>query len=232
MGADLNARKLERNTLAVYPIIDIGYHRFVDVPRLSGAALRGGATIVQLRHKGEDFGLVAELVEKTRGWIAQAGIPLIINDRLDVALALGAQGVHLGQSDMAVKTARAAADHAGRGDLLLGVSVTTVAQAERAMADGADYLSVSPLFGTATKPDLDPPAGLEGLRRIRAALPTVPLVAIGGIRVGRVAEVIGAGADGVAFISAMDEHPEQGVRAIASAVRQTRASLNRKEQLE
>jgi len=223
--------KLERETVAVYPIIDIGYHRFDDVPRLSGAALRGGATIVQLRHKGEDFGLVAEVVEKVRHWIGQADIPLIVNDRLDVALELGAQGVHLGQSDMAVTAARAAADRAGRDAFLLGVSVTTVDQAKQAMDDGADYLSVSPLFGTATKPDLDPPAGLEGLRRIRAALPTVPLVAIGGIQVGRVPEVIEAGADGVAFISAMGEHPEQEVRAIAGAVGQTKARLNQKVQL-
>ncbi|RLB46474.1 MAG: thiamine phosphate synthase, partial [Deltaproteobacteria bacterium] len=105
-------------------------------------------------------------------------------------------------------------------------------QAEQALGDGADYLSVSPLFGTATKPDLERPAGLEGLRRIRAVLPAVPLVAIGGIQVGNVAEVIEAGADGVAFISAMSAHPEQGVRAIAAAVRQTRSPLNREGQLQ
>jgi len=212
--------------VSVYPIIDLahlGTDSLAETARRIGAVLRSGATIVQLREKQDRFAAMADLVATIRPWLEEAGVPLIINDRLDLALALGASGVHLGQHDMPVGEARSIAAAHGRSDLWLGVSVTSHGQASRAIADGASYLSASPVFGTPTKTDIDPPVGLDGLRRLRQAFPHVPLVAIGGIKPANAAEVLAAGADGLAFVSPLAVDPESTTRALADVVRDVRA---------
>ena len=216
---------MKRETLAVYPVLDLE-HAGEHPEALVAAALRGGATIVQLRDKRDSATSVVRAAKATRLVLEKAGVPLIVNDRLDLALSLGADGVHLGQRDMAVATARELARAGGRPSLVIGVSVTDAAQAGAALAAGADYVSISPIFATTTKLDIEPPAGLEGLRAVRAAQPTAAIVAIGGIKAARVAEVVAAGADGVAFVSALGDAgaAEAAVRAIAAAVAGARSA--------
>lgn len=167
----------------------------VDVVR---EAVAGGVTCVQLREKASGTREFLEEARAVQAALRGTGVPLIVNDRVDVALAVGADGVHLGQRDMAIADAR----RLGSPSWIIGVSAESVADAIRAEQEGADYVGVSPVFATPTKTDHAPPLGLEGLRAIRAAA-TVPLVAIGGIHAGNAREVIRAGADGLAVVSAI-----------------------------
>ena len=156
----------------------------------------GGVTVVQWRDKGP--GAVLPRVQRLRDWLRQQRVPLIINDDVALALACDADGVHVGQGDLPCAEVRRCVGAAR----LIGVSVSTVAEALQAERDGADYLGVSPVFATPTKPDAPAAAGLDGLAAIRAAV-RLPLVAIGGIHAGNAAGVIAAGADGVAVVSAI-----------------------------
>lgn len=164
------------------------------------AAVRGGVTCVQLREKRCETRTFIEEARAVRQILDELDrkIPLIINDRLDVALAVGADGVHLGQTDMPLDDARRLAG----ASMIIGISAESVDDAIRAEAEGADYIGVSPVFATPTKNDTAPPLGLEGLRRIRAAV-SLPLVGIGGIHRDNAAAIIRAGADGVAVVSAI-----------------------------
>lgn len=164
------------------------------------AAIAGGVTCVQLREKhcGTRAFIDEARALKTLLDALTPRIPLIINDRLDVALATGADGVHLGQTDMPIGDARRLAGPS----LLIGISAESIKDAVRAEAEGADYIGISPVFVTSTKTDTAPPLGLEGVRQIRAAV-SLPLVAIGGIHQQNAKAVIRAGADGVAVVSAI-----------------------------
>ena len=139
-------------------------------------------------------------------------VPLIINDRIDIALACGAQGVHLGQSDMPVEKARALLPP----EVFIGWSVETLAQVAQSAALPVDYLGVSPVFATPTKTDTARPWGLEGLQQVRATT-TLPLVAIGGVHAGNAAAVRAAGADSLAVVSAICSAPDP--RASAQELR-------------
>ena len=161
-------------------------------------AIAGGVTCVQLREKDCDTRQFIAEARELMALLQPVGIPLIINDRLDVALAVGAQGVHLGQKDMAIADARRLVG----AKFIIGISAESLADAVRAEAEGADYIGISPVFATATKKDTAAPLGLEGIRRIRASV-ELPLVGIGGIDEENVAAVISAGADGVAVVSAI-----------------------------
>lgn len=173
------------------------------------AAVQGGVTCVQLREKQlntRDF--VAQALA-LKDLLAPHDIPLVINDRIDVALACGAQGVHLGQSDMPVMQARQLLPP----EVFIGWSVETLEDVARSAELPVDYLGVSPIFATPTKTDTLPPWGLEGLRQVRRAT-TVPLVAIGGIHVGNAREVLLAGADGLAVVSALCAAQDPRVAAV------------------
>ena len=161
-------------------------------------AVAGGVTCVQLREKNCGTREFMEEARAVRAATRALGVPLIVNDRVDVALAIGADGVHLGQQDMAIADAR----RLGPPGWIIGVSAETVADAVRADKEGADYIGVSPVFATPTKIDTAPPLGLSGLRQMRAAT-KIPLVAIGGIHAGNARDVIRAGADGLAVVSAI-----------------------------
>jgi thiamine-phosphate pyrophosphorylase len=161
-------------------------------------AVAGGATCVQLREKNIGTREFIEAAQALLAGLRPLGVPLIINDRVDVALAVGADGVHLGQRDMPVADAR----RLGPPAWIIGVSAESLADAIRAEKEGADYIGVSPVFATPTKTDAAPPLGLAGLRTIRAAV-KIPLVAIGGIHAENAREVIRAGADGLAVVSAI-----------------------------
>jgi thiamine-phosphate pyrophosphorylase len=179
------------------------------------AAVRGGVTVVQLREKECATAEFVELGRRLKATLAPLGVPLIVNDRVDVALAVGADGVHVGQSDMDPREARAALGPTA----IVGLSVETMEQAARSESLDVDYLGISPVFATPTKTDTGPAWGLDGLARLRAVSRHV-LVAIGGIDAGNAAAVRRAGADGVAVVSAICAagDPEAAARAIRRAM--------------
>lgn len=196
--------------LSVYVITDRGLAGPRGILAVTEAAVRGGATLVQLREPNAPG---RRLVEEARALIAllrPLGIPLLVNDRVDVALAVDADGVHVGQSDMHPADARALLGP----DRILGLSITELADLDRSDLAGVDYLGVGPVFGTRTKPDAAPPMGLAGLSAVRAAT-RLPIVAIGGIGPKEAALVRAAGADGVAIVSAImaAADPEAATRA-------------------
>ena len=167
----------------------------VDVVR---EAVAGGATCVQLREKQARTRDFLEEARALSALLRAQRVPLLINDRVDIALAVGADGVHLGQQDMPIADAR----RLGPPSWIIGVSAESIEDAIRAEKEGADYIGVSPVFATPTKTDTALPLGLEGLRAMRAAV-RIPLVAIGGIQLHNAREVIRAGADGLAVVSAI-----------------------------
>lgn len=161
-------------------------------------AVEGGATIVQLRGKNWNTREFLEMSIKSAEFLRKKDIPLIINDRIDIALACEASGVHLGQEDMPLPFAR---NLLGKRKII-GISVSNVEEAVRAEAGGADYIGVGPIFLTLSKKTVTPALGPEGLKKIREKV-KIPILAIGGVNVGNAREVIEAGADGIAVISAI-----------------------------
>jgi thiamine-phosphate pyrophosphorylase len=184
-------------------------------------AIDGGADVIQLRDKACSIPELVASGKRVRLVTRRTGTLFIVNDRLDAAIACGADGVHLGQDDMQVRSARAIAPH----DFLIGVSVGSRAEAQRAIQDGADYLAASPVFPTAQK-TADTFCGLSGINRIRDAV-DVPLIAIGGIGMHNVCDVIRAGADGVAVISAVVGQPDisGAARALKDRIRACKKEL-------
>ena len=176
------------------------------------AAIDGGVTCVQVREKDVPSRVYVSQLLSVRPLLRERGIPLFVNDRVDVALAVEADGVHLGQTDLPLSLARGVA--AGR--LLIGVSCESVQDGVDAERGGADYVSVSPVFATPTKTDTAPALGLDGVRAVRRAV-RVPVVAIGGINATNAADVIRAGADGICVVSAIVSAPDP--RAAATSLR-------------
>ena len=168
-----------------------------DLADVLEATLAGGCRMVQLREKAWESGRLLPLARRLREIAARAGATFIVNDRVDLALALGADGVHLGQDDLPAAVARPLL----RPGMILGVSTHSLEQARRARADGADYVAVGSMFPTATKAGFEL-VGPELLARIRPEVPQ-PLIGIGGITAENLEGVIRAGADGVAVISAV-----------------------------
>jgi thiamine-phosphate pyrophosphorylase len=186
-----------------------------DILRLIGEAVAGGATIIQLRGKKWTSREFLEKGVKAAQFIRPKKIPLIINDRVDIALACEADGVHLGQDDMPIPFAR---EIMGK-KRIIGLSVSTPEEAEAAEKGGGDYIGAGPLFRTLSKENVGPLLGLEGLRKIREKV-KIPILAIGGISAAKVAEVIAAGADGVAVISAITaaENPKKAAAEISDLI--------------
>jgi thiamine-phosphate pyrophosphorylase len=177
------------------------------------AAVAGGATMVQLREKDLATCAFIEEARALRERLAPLGVPLVINDRADVALAVGADGLHVGQDDMPYAMARALLP--GK---IIGLSITALDQLDAADARAADYLGVGPIFAQATKADAAPPLGLEGLRAARR-LTNRPLMAIGGVTAANAAALRAAGADGLAIVSAIvaANDPQAATQEIAAA---------------
>jgi thiamine-phosphate pyrophosphorylase len=181
------------------------------------AAIAGGIDVIQLREKNVTARERYELGRKVRERTTEAGIPLIVNDRVDLALAIDADGVHLGDDDLPLPVVRELLGE----EVAIGRSVSTVADAREAEAAGADYLGVGAVFATRSKEVTDDQAEIdvERVNEIAAAV-SIPCVAIGGISTANAAEVVAAGADGVAVISAITaaESPEAATRELADAV--------------
>lgn len=205
----------------LYVITDAKLSRGRSHLEVIRAAIAGGATIVQYREKE---GTTRQLVEEARALrelTRQAGVPLIVNDRVDIALAVDADGVHVGQDDMPAPLARKLM---GPGKIV-GVSATNLEEALQAERDGADYIGAGPVFATPTKPDAAPPIGLEGLAEICRRV-SIPVIAIGGINEENAAAVIAAGADGVAVVSAIVAAPD--VEAAARRLREVVEAARRR----
>ena len=166
--------------------------------QVAGAALEGGAFAVQLRDKHASDEHLIRVGREIRRLASAAGALFIVNERVEVALACDADGLHVGQQDRPACEARPLFPRK-----ILGVSVATPEQAARARADGADYLGVGPIFGTSTKPDAGSPVGTAQISIMKSAAGGLPVVAIGGIHEGNIAEVAEAGADAAAVISAV-----------------------------
>jgi len=184
----------------------------------------GGATMVQVRWKD---GAPAEVLQLTRALVAELPVAVLVNDRVDVALAAGAAGAHLGWDDIPLGAIR---PHVPPG-FVLGISVGSVAEAERAASLPADYWSVGPCFATANKPDAGPALGPEGFAALARLAPEgVPVIGIGGITVANAATVTAAGAAGVAVIGAIlgAQDPEAAARALRAALPPVSDSPNRR----
>lgn len=199
--------------LRLYALIDPEHLGGHDLAALGAAVARGGATLVQLRDK---MGSTHEMVERARTLMSvlrPAGVPLLINDRVDVALASGADGVHVGQDDMAVADARRLLGD----DACIGLSIKTNEQAQAAPLGLLTYVAIGGVFATTSKDNRDPPVGLDGFRRIASVIrqrkPSYPICAIAGIDASNAGDVIAAGADGVAVISALSRGPDPAAAA-------------------
>jgi thiamine-phosphate pyrophosphorylase len=179
-------------------VTDRGLARGRSVIDVALAAARGGATMVQLREKEATTRAFLDEARALKAALAPLGVALAINDRLDVALAVDADGLHVGQSDMPVAEARRLM---GPGKFI-GLSITAVEQVLRPDAEAADYLGVGPIYMQQTKADAAAPLGVEGLRRARS-LTRKPIVAIGGLTPENSAPALAAGADGLAVVSAI-----------------------------
>ena len=181
----------------LYVILDRSVARGRTLPELLEAVLAGGCRMVQLREKAMPLSELFPVAEVLRRRSREAGALFIVNDRADLALALDADGLHLGQDDLPGIAGRRLL----RPGMILGVSTHDADQARRALADGADYIAVGSMFPTGTKPGFQL-VGPDLIRRVRPEI-AIPLVAIGGITEDNCEEVVSAGADAVAVISAV-----------------------------
>lgn len=189
---------MDRNLLKLYLVTDRGFLHGRELEDVVCSAVRGGVTMVQLREKDIDTKEFVDLAIRLKKALAPLGVPLIINDRVDVALAADADGVHIGQSDMPYPIARRLLGP----DKIIGLSVENFAQLEEANALSVDYIGVSPVFATPTKTDTATPFGLDGLRKA-VRMSTHPTVAIGGMNASTAASVLATGTDGLAVVSAI-----------------------------
>lgn len=168
---------------------------------------RGGASVLQVRIKPGSAAQTLAAARRAREATRRHGVLLIVNDRVDLALAADADGVHLGQDDLPLPAARALCDRAG-APLVIGISTHDEAQVRDAVAAGADYLGFGPVYATVTKANPDPVQGIQGLARAVAAAAGVPVVAIGGITPDRAPEVAAAGAAAACAIAAVNAAPD------------------------
>jgi thiamine-phosphate pyrophosphorylase len=184
-----------------------------DLVELAGLCAQGGATLIQLRDKLSETRAMVAQAKAIKKALAPFGVPFVVNDRIDVALAVAADGVHLGQDDMAIEDARRLL---GRG-AIVGLSVKTVAQADAAPVELIDYVGSGGVYITGSKQQKNAPIGPAGLKRVIEALhrraPQLPVCGIAGIDATNAAAVIAAGADGIAVISALSLAPDPAAAA-------------------
>ena len=208
--------------LDLYVITDESAGAGLSHVEMAQRAVRGGADVIQVRDKTcgpRELLNICRVIRKITG---KTGTLFIVNDRLDVAIACGADGVHLGQDDLRADAARQLAPP----QFIIGISVGTLEEAFRAERDGADYVALSPVFSTGSKNDAGPGHGLEVLREIRQNV-AIPVIAIGGITRENIHDVIIAGADGIAVISAVVGSPDitEAARDLKEMIRESRQKV-------
>ena len=206
----------------LYVIVDASAVEGRSLADVAQAAIQGGADVIQLRDTSASAKRLFEEAETLLNVTRPAKVPLIINDRADVAAAAGADGVHLGQDDLPVSAARAIL---GRGKLI-GRSTHSVAQAIEADGQAVDYLAVGPIYPTPTKPDY-PSVGLELIAQVRARV-TKPVVVIGGVDQARMPDVLAAGAECVAVVRAVcaASDPQSAAQQLKQILKSTRVSVS------
>jgi thiamine-phosphate pyrophosphorylase len=209
--------------LDVYVVTDASLSRGRSHVQVASEAIRGGADVIQLREKYASTRDLVEIGRALRALTRSTGTLLIVNDRIDVAMAIDADGVHVGQDDMPCDVARRILGP----DKIIGVSTATPAEARRALADGANYLGVGAIYATASKPDAGAATGPGLISEIRQAV-DLPVVAIGGINIHNAAEAVLYGADGVAVISAVVGAPDvrQATQSLRSVVEEAKGRRN------
>ena len=188
--------------------------RFSHV-ELTRLAIAGGADTIQYRQKGGSTREMIEIAQQMNGLCREAGIPFIVNDRIDVAIASRADGVHLGQDDFPIPLAR---QLLGDG-AIIGGSAVTLAEAEKCLSEGADYVGFGPVYPTTSKDDAGPVTGLDLLREVVEAV-SIPIIAIGGVSAENTPALLKAGAHGIAIISAVccQPDPEKATRRLHEAL--------------
>jgi len=206
-----------RVDLRLYTLIDPQRANGRDLAQLARLVVDGGATLVQLRDKTGSTRQLIEEARAIRAALTGTGVPFLVNDRVDVALAAKANGVHIGWDDIAPVDARLLLG----SKAIIGLSIKTLQQAQDAPLEHLDYVCIGGVYETMSKDNPDPPIGAEGLRAIAAAIrkraPHMPVAAIAGIDEGNAADTIAAGADGVAVISALSMAPDP--KAAAQSLR-------------
>ncbi|SHE87775.1 thiamine-phosphate diphosphorylase [Desulfacinum infernum DSM 9756] len=220
-GEDGMTRRVEAVDWSVYLVTDSRCGEGRPLLQVVEAALRGGIGVVQYREKQAATRTMVREAEALRELCEAYGASFFVNDRIDVALAVDAHGVHLGQDDMPVPMARRLLGP----ERIIGVTVHNAEEIRRAQAQGADVLSIAPVFATSTKPDHQTPLGIQGLRKL-AGLCERPVVAIAGITLENAADVIRAGVDGVCVVSAVmaAPDPETAARELRRRVEEARAA--------
>lgn len=201
--------------LSLYLVLDPGLCAGVGMVETARAAVAGGVTVVQLRDKTADTARMIETWRALKAALAGTGAALIVNDDVEAAIAIGADGLHIGQGDMAVAEAR---ERIGAA-MVLGLSVETPALSAAVDPALVDYIGAGPVFATPSKRDHKAPVGFDGLAAQVAASP-VPAVAIGGLKAANVAQALKAGAQGVAVVSAIcgQPDPEAAARALKDRI--------------
>jgi thiamine-phosphate pyrophosphorylase len=206
MNNQLHAERMERFRAAgLYLVTSQALSGGRSTVEIVSAALTGGVRLIQLREKEMPLREYVALAQQVRELTAAQGALLIINDRVDVALAVGADGVHLGQDDFPIPAARAIAP-----ELIIGSSTHSLEEAVRAQAEGASYVNIGPLFPTGTKRWEGEFLGVDGMRKIAAHV-KVPFSVMGGIKRGHIPELVAAGARIIALVTAVTEAPDPEV---------------------
>jgi thiamine-phosphate pyrophosphorylase len=202
-------------------IVDGSLRDIADLAELALIAAENGATLIQYRDKHANGRQLVEQAVAIRAALTGSGVPLVVNDRVDVALAAGADGVHLGRDDVDAATARRLLGP----EAIIGLTVKNAADADAALAAPVDYACIGGVFQTLSKHNPDPPVGLDGFAMLRSRMlavrPDMPVGAIAGIDLARAREVIGAGASGVAMISGIFRAPD-----IAAATQTMRRAVD------
>ena len=206
---------------SLYVITDAAVIGNRPLPHVVEAAMRGGAGVLQYREKKKPTRRMVQEAAALAALCRRYRAVFIVNDRIDVALAVEADGVHLGQDDMPVDVARRLLGPRR----LIGVTVHNLEEIEEAQRSGADYISLAPVFATPTKPDHQTPMGVDGLKRLMEAV-RCPAVAIGGINAQNVADVIRTGVVGVCVVSAVlgQDDPEEAARTLRRLMDEARRS--------
>lgn len=181
-------------------------------------ALRGGADTIQFRQKSGSTRKMIQMARQLKRLCGDHGVPFIVNDRIDVAIASEADGVHLGQDDFPIPLARKLLGK----EKIIGGSAANLEEARRCVSEGADYIGFGPVYPTTSKPDASPATGIELLQKVVQAV-NLPIIAIGGVNAANTRQVIKAGAYGIAVIAAVccQENPEQAARALSLAIRES-----------
>jgi thiamine-phosphate pyrophosphorylase len=215
--------------LRLYAIVDPEHAGGRSLPELAKLVAQGGATLVQLRDKKSDTRVMVDTARAVKAALVPFGVPLLINDRVDVALASGADGVHVGQTDMAAADARRLLGQ----NAIIGLSIKSTALAEAAPLELIDYAGIGGVYATTSKDNPNPPIGVDGLARIvdvfRRRDPKFPSCAIAGINAANAGAAIAAGAGGVSVISALSlaSDPSAAAKAMRKVVDDALAARKR-----